>query len=56
LAIDGGIVCHDCAREHAFEVICSIGGDIRGEWHLCGQAVIEETYGDTCENCGRDIA
>lgn len=62
LSTQGGLICHDCARKHAFEIICSIDGDIRGkwhlfgQWHLCGQAVVEETYGDTCENCGQDIA
>lgn len=56
LAIDGGLICHDCARENAFQVMWSLRDDIRDGWHLCGQAVVEETHGDTCAHCGRDIA
>lgn len=53
IAINGDLVCHDCARENVFQVMWSIRDDIRDGWQFCGQTVIEETYDDACSHCSK---
>ena len=52
---DGGVLCHDCARDNFRDIVDAIKSHSRNGWRVEGHDVNWENPWLTCDHCGSYI-
>ena len=52
---DGGVLCHDCARDNFRDIVDAIKSHSRNGWRVIGHDVNWEDPWLTCDDCGAFI-